>query len=348
MKSIAVYVFLFVGCLCGLRLADAQSIQDLSATYRWQNAPIGGGGYFINVLPHPTRPDVLYVNSDMTGPFVRQTPDDPFVNTSYTSHAFEHPTNTINAASGIAIAAARPDTVFVSIRGNGLLRSTDAGKTYEVVHPVSSFTKHNGPEIAIDPANPDIVYRGTDDDGLFRSTRGGAPGSWEQVVVAPDAKEKATHLAIFPPNAAMVDGVTQVLYVGIPGLGVHVSRDGGQTFAMVPENTVEAAGEVPENVVLLEDPLEAGKNKLPKGWQLLDTWMRGAVRIGSDENRRWLVAGEKGKFAQRLVDLPSNVVEVTLTLDAQTEGLEAGKKPHETAGAQIVFVLGDGKRKKAN
>ncbi len=322
--------------------APCPAQQDIGAEYRWGNVPIGGGGYFINVLPHPTRAGELWVDSDMTGPFVRRAPGEAFVNTSYFSHAMDNPTTAIHAVSDIAISAARPDTVFASVRGNGLLRSTDSGKTYQVVYEVSSFTKQSGPELAIDPANPDVIYRGTDDDGLFRSVKGGDFGTWEKVIVSDQAEEKATHLAIFPPQSPRVDGRSGVVYVSVSGLGMHVSRDGGKTFALVEENKPAGMAEaVPAEVMLLEETFEADKSGQAKGWTLLESWMRGAVKLGGQEDRRWLEAGEKAKFAGRWVDLPSNVVEVTLSL-------EAGEKPHETAGAQLVFMTDEGKKEKAN
>ncbi len=343
MVALSMMLIISTGCVN----AD-DDITDLSHTYRWSNVPIGGGGYFINVLPHPTRPNELYVNSDMTGPFVRYSPDEAFTNLSYYNHAFEHPTISINAASEIAISPHRPDTIFVSIRGNGLMRSVDAGKTFQAVHPVSSFSKQNGPTIAIDPANPDIIFRGTDDDGLFRSTNGGAPGSWQRVIVSKNAKPKATHLVVYPPNGNIINGVSQTIYVAVVGVGLHVSHDGGKTFAKVADRITEST-DVPDTVTLLADAIIRGKPKhFLRNWKLLDKWMRGAVRIDESEKGLFLIADQKGKFAQRFVALPSNMIEVTLSLDARTQELVAGNKPHETSGAQLVFKLPGGKTRKAH
>lgn len=210
-------------------MSGAEPAVDLGASYRWRSMPLGGGGYFTAILPHPTRPGVLFVASDMTGPFRRGTAEELFVDASQ-----RNPKRGVltSAVSDLAIHPARPDTVWACVRGSGLVRSRDGGLSYELVHPVRSFAKTEGPFIALDPANPDIIYRGTAYDGLYRSSRGGDPGTWERVEVAPGLSQ-AAHLVAFAPQGPVADARSQVIYVAAAGSGVHASRDGGRTFGLL-------------------------------------------------------------------------------------------------------------------
>ncbi|MEM6313820.1 MAG: hypothetical protein AAF743_07010, partial [Planctomycetota bacterium] len=220
------------------------TITDVSADYTWRNVPVGGGGFFVNAVPHPTRPGVLYINSDMTGPYIRQAPGEPFVNSAPFNRSMYKDETMVAGLSALAISPLAPDRVFVSVRGSGLMRSEDGGKTFETVHEPSSFTKKNGPTIAIDPHNADVVFRGTDDDGLFRSTEGGAPGTFEKVTVTDEAQKadgdgEETHLVIFPNGTEPVDGRSPLVYAAVMNVGLHVSQDGGDTWQLVAENETD-------------------------------------------------------------------------------------------------------------
>src|SRR4051812_7325475 len=88
------------------------------------------------------------------------------------------------AIGGITVAPSRPDTIYVgsgesTLRdstgyGNGVYKSTDAGKSW--THVGLEETHHIG-KIAVDPKNPDIVfvaaigklYAANPERGVFRS-----------------------------------------------------------------------------------------------------------------------------------------------------------------------------------
>jgi photosystem II stability/assembly factor-like uncharacterized protein len=219
---------------------------SIADDYSWRSMPIGGGGFFIDVLPHPTRPDHIYVASDMCGPFFRTSPDESFVNAMYASPVMTDGSIT-PGVSDLAMHPDRPDTIFADVRDTGLMRSQDGGKTYEVVHPTASFSKHTSPSVTIDPQNPDVVYRGTSQDKkdkdkmtLYRSLQGGDLGTWEEIFTAPGANLKATYLVDIPVAGAMVEGRSQRVYVAVDGIGLFQSEDGGENFALVPENPVAA------------------------------------------------------------------------------------------------------------
>src|SRR5258707_3331514 len=157
----------------------------------------------------------------------------------------------IASIGAVAIAASRPDTVYVGTGeadmrsqisfGNGMYKSTEAGGTWTQIG--LEATRHIG-KIAVDPRNPDVVfvaalghvYGSNPDRGVYRSRDGGA--SWQKVLFKND-NVGAIDLAFDPQNS-------QTIYATLwnsrrppwsiyppsygPGSGIFKSTDGGTTW----------------------------------------------------------------------------------------------------------------------
>jgi photosystem II stability/assembly factor-like uncharacterized protein len=157
----------------------------------------------------------------------------------------------VASIGALAVAASAPDTIYVgsgesTLRdsmgyGNGVYKSTDAGKTW--VHLGLDETQHIG-RIAIDPKNPNIVfvaaighlYQANPDRGVFRTRDGGK--TWEKVLFKNDDLG-AVDVVIDPTNS-------NVVYAGMwntrrppwfvyqpsngPGGGIFKSTDGGSSW----------------------------------------------------------------------------------------------------------------------
>ncbi len=157
----------------------------------------------------------------------------------------------VASIGAIAVSASHPDVVYVgtgesTLRdsngyGNGMYKSTDAGKTW--AHIGLADSQHIG-KVAIDPRNPDVVfvavighlYAPSKERGVFRTSDGGR--SWEQVLFR-DENVGAIEVVIDPSNS-------RVVYAGLwntrrppwftyaptngPGGGVFKSVDGGATW----------------------------------------------------------------------------------------------------------------------
>ena len=157
----------------------------------------------------------------------------------------------MSSIGSIAVAASDPHVVYVgsgeaNIRGNvaagnGIYKSTDAGKTWTHVW------KQEGQigTMAVHPSNPDVAFAAVlghafgpnPERGIYRTRDGGR--TWTQVLKK-DADTGASDVALDPSNPSIVfAGFWQArrmpwdMISGGPGSGLHVSRDGGDTWTQL-------------------------------------------------------------------------------------------------------------------
>jgi photosystem II stability/assembly factor-like uncharacterized protein len=127
----------------------------------------------------------------------------------------------------------------VDMMGDGIYKSTDAGKTW--THMGLDETGRIG-RIVVHPSNPDIVFACAlgrltgpqQERGVYRSTDGGK--NWTRVLFA-DANTGCSGLAMDPHNPKVLfagmwqaEMHTYAMFSGGPGSGVYVSHDGGTNW----------------------------------------------------------------------------------------------------------------------
>ena len=209
---------------------------------QWRSLGPARGGRSITAAGSAARPNEYYFGA--TGGGVFKTTDggqtwqpvaDKFLKTS--------------SPGAIAVAESNPDVVYVGmgesclrgnvIQGDGIYKSTDAGKTWSHVGLEKTLVIS---KIRVHPTNPDVVlvaalgnpYASGPDRGVYRSTNGGA--SWERVLFKSD-KAGAIDLAVDPARpeviyAAMWEAfrTPHSLSSGGPDSGLWKSEDGGRTW----------------------------------------------------------------------------------------------------------------------
>jgi photosystem II stability/assembly factor-like uncharacterized protein len=155
----------------------------------------------------------------------------------------------------LAVATSNPNIVWAGtgephIRshvtvGNGVYKSTDAGRTWKRMGLEESGRIG---KIAIDPGNPNIVfvaaqghsYGPQQQRGVFRTRDGGE--TWERVLFV-DENTGAIDVEMDPTNPRVLFAATWQLLIrtwgresGGPGSGLYVSRDGGSNWTKLEGN----------------------------------------------------------------------------------------------------------------
>ena len=161
----------------------------------------------------------------------------------------------VSSIGALAVAPSNPNIVWAGtgepfIRshislGNGVYKSTDAGRTWMRMGLDSSGRVGR---IVIDPGNPDIVfvaaqghsYGPQQERGIYRTTDGGR--NWQRVLFV-DENTGGIDVVMHPNDPRMLFAATWQLVIrtsgresGGPGSGIHVSRDGGTTWTRLRGN----------------------------------------------------------------------------------------------------------------
>jgi len=198
----------------------------------------------------------------------------------------------------IAVAESDPNVVYVgtgehavrgqsSSYGNGVFKSTDAGKTWS---RIGLETTKQIAQVRVHPTNPDIVYvavqgdrwKGTAERGIYRSLDGGK--TWTLVLKGLNATSGASDLSMDPSNprilyAAFWDHqrLPWLVRSGGAGSGIWKSTDAGDTWTRLTEGLPKLMGKIgvsvspanPERVFAI---VEAEKGGLFRSDDAGKTW----------------------------------------------------------------------------
>jgi photosystem II stability/assembly factor-like uncharacterized protein len=235
---------LLIGCSAG---AVAQSIEpELYAPLKYRH--IGPpGNRLAAVVGVPGDPNIIYAGAASGG--IWKTSDGG----THWEPIFDD--QEVSSVSALAVAAADPNVVWagtgetfirsnISI-GNGIYKSTDAGKTWE--HMGLDQTGRIG-RVLIDPRNPDVVFAAAmghsygpqAERGVFRTTDGGE--TWERVLFV-DEETGASDIAMDPNNPRILFAGMWRLEIrtwgrksGSTNGGIFRSTDGGTTWTRLEGN----------------------------------------------------------------------------------------------------------------
>ncbi len=163
----------------------------------------------------------------------------------------------ISSIGAVAVARSNPNIVYfgtgdVSMvggsvnMGNGVYKSTDAGKTWQ--HMGLDDSEHIG-NMFVDPHNPDIVlvaalgrtYSKSEQRGVFKSTDGGK--TWRKVLYKDDVTGAVD--LVFAPGNSKIGYAALMEHYTAPGArgaiessgfaGVYKTTDGGDTWTQLSE-----------------------------------------------------------------------------------------------------------------
>lgn len=216
-------------------------------TYRWRPVAIGGGG-FITGISADAKGETRVVRTDVYGAYIWRGDLDRWEQlvTSWTMPDFARDQN--GMAEGvyeIVVAPSDPDRIYMAIKG-ALFRTADRGRSWQrgsgppemEFDPNGQFRMH-GPFIAVSPRNPDLAFFGSPVDGVWRTGDGGM--TWKQVPTLPASADLREHEGLQTIGASFwfePDGMR--IWAFVPGVGMFVSQDDGQSFSPLLSRSREA------------------------------------------------------------------------------------------------------------
>ena len=250
------------------------------------------------------------------------------------------------AIGALAVSPSNPSIVWAGtgeawvirdsdVMGNGIYKSTDAGKTWSNVG--LQETGRIG-RIIVHPANPDIVFacalgRATGpqaERGVFRTTDGGQ--HWERVLFA-NENVGCSGLSMDPHNPlTLFAGMWQVElhtwaeFSGGPGSGIYVSRDGGTKW-----NRIEEHG-LPKSPVGKIDLAIAPTNS-NRVYALIQTKDQGSVWRSDDAGEHWKAVN----YQRALIGRAGYYIRIAVSTGTDNEVLVANSAFHQSLDGGLNF-----------
>jgi len=226
----------------------AQLVPADSAARPWKNIGPNRGGRSLTIMGSPSRPLEFYFGA--VGGGLWKTTDGGLTWKPVTDGQIRS-----SSVGAVAVAETNPDILYMGMgetelrgnimQGDGVYKSTDAGKTWKHVGLGESQAISR---VRIDPTNADVVYIGalghpyapSVERGVFRSKDGGT--TWTRVLFRNDSTG-AVDLVIDRTNPKVLyAALWQVyrkpwkLWSGGPGSGLFKSTDGGDTWTELTRN----------------------------------------------------------------------------------------------------------------
>jgi len=276
----------------------------LLAGLSWRSLGPARGGRSQAVAGSSTRPLEYYFGA--TGGGLWKTTDGGVTWRAVSDKFFKS-----SSVGAVAVSESNPDVVYVGmgetelrgniIQGDGVYKSTDAGKTFTHVGLEKTLAVAR---IRVHPTNPDIVYVAALGDpygesperGVFKSTDGGK--TWtkslfrDEKTGAADLSMDAAHPDVLYAGLWEVSRTPHSLSSGGPGSGLFKTTDGGSTWTEISRNSglpkpvwgkigVAVSGADPNRIYAIIEAADGG------------------VFLSDDAGQNWKIVNDDRRLRQR-------------------------------------------------
>jgi len=222
---------------------------QLTGALQWRSVGPYVGGRVVAVTGVTQEPNVYYMGS--TGGGVWKSDDYGLHWKNISDKYFDN-----SNIGAIAVAPSDPKVIYVGtgepdirntmLTGDGMYKSTDAGKTWKKIGLADT---HVISRIVVDPSNPDVVYvaamghvfASNPERGVFKSTDGGQ--TWKKILYV-DPGTGAIDLIMDPANPTTLYAAMWQAYrthwtfsSGGTGSGIYKTTDGGANWTNVTHST---------------------------------------------------------------------------------------------------------------
>jgi photosystem II stability/assembly factor-like uncharacterized protein len=300
-------IFLFSGILAPPVTAQSNlPAQALMGKLEWRSVGPYIGGRVVTVTGVPGDSNLFYAGT--VGGGIWKSTDEGLEWKNISDGQLPGPSASIGA---IAVAPSDPNVLYAGtgeddirndmIPGDGMFKSTDAGKTWQYagLRETHSFSK-----IVVSPKDPNLVYASSmghvfmpdPNRGVFQSTDGGK--TWKKILFVDD-KTGAIDLVMDPGHrgvlyAAMwqAQRTASGLTSGGPGSGLYKTTDGGKNWTNLTHNAGLPQGVLGRIGVTL---VASHPDTLYAIFQAKD----GGVFRSDDGGKSWKKVNDEAKLRQR-------------------------------------------------
>ena len=297
-------------CLVGSSQATGQStnLSEALSGLSWRSiGPAEMGGRTVDIAAVPGDPNIVYMATASGGLWKTS-------NRGTTWQSIFESGGTLSIGA-LAMAPSDHNVLYLGTGennprnstsiGDGIYRSTDAGRTWE--HVGLSDTERFS-RIRVHPANPDVVWAAAlghawgpnDERGVFRSTDGGE--SWTRTLYVDD-NTGAADLTIDPSNprilyAAMYDYRRQAFHFrsGGSGSGLYKSMDGGESWTRL--NSPDLDNGLPRGL-LGRIGVAVAPSEPDVVYALIESESDGVLWKTEDAGDTWAVVSSEGSLNSR-------------------------------------------------